>query len=160
MRYTDGRTTTMVRDIIAKKGPFVATIGKDETVLDAARRMNAERIGALVVTEDDKVVGIFTERDIMTRVVAHRLDPGETRVEQVMTCSVACCRLDTTAGECMRVITEKRIRHIPVVEDGRLVGIVTSGDLLAREVAERQDEIDDLNKTVNYLHEYMHGSYR
>lgn len=150
----------MVKDIIAKKGSVVATIGKDETVLDAAREMNAKHIGALVVTDGDKVVGIFTERDVMTRVVANRLDPGKTKVEQVMTCPVACCRLDTTQAECMQVITDKRVRHLPVVEDGRLVGIVTSGDLLAREVAERQEKIADLNKTIDYLHDYMHGSYR
>ncbi len=150
----------MVKDIIAKKGPFVATIGRDNTVLEAAREMNAKRIGALAVTDGDKVVGIFTERDIMTRVVAVNLDAAKTRVEEVMTCPVVCCRPDSSQAECMQVFTDKHIRHLPVVEDGKLVGIVTSGDLLAREVAERQEKIDDLSKTVDYLHEYMHGGYR
>lgn len=150
----------MVKDIIAKKGRFVATVSADDTVLTAAKEMNSRRIGAVVVVDGEKVVGIFTERDVMTRVVAANVDPAKTKVQEVMTCPVACCRLDTIQAECMQVITDKRIRHIPVVEDGNLVGIVTSGDLLAREVFEREEEIGNLSQTIDYLHEYMYGSYR
>jgi len=150
----------MVKDILAKKGPAVACIGGANTVLEAAREMNARRIGALVVTDGDSVVGIFTERDIMTRVVALQLDPGSTKVEQVMTRPVACCRPDTSLAECKAVMTAKRIRHLPVVEHNKLVGIVTSGDVLATEVSEHKEKIDDLSRSIDYLHEYMHGSYR
>ncbi len=150
----------MVKDILAKKGPFVASISRNDSVLEAAKEMNARRIGALVVTDGDNVVGIFTERDVMTRVVALQLDPVKTRVEQVMTCPVACCRPDSTLAECRQVMTDKRIRHLPVVENNKLAGIVTSGDVLAKEVAEQQETIDDLHKSVEYLREYMHGSYR
>ncbi len=121
----------MVKHILAKKGWFVASIGKDQTILDAAREMNARKIGALVVTEAGNVVGIVTERDIMTKVVVPQLDPGKTTVKEVMTSPVACCRLDTSLDECREVMTDKRIRHLPVVEQGRLVGIVTAGDIQA-----------------------------
>jgi CBS domain-containing protein len=150
----------MVKNILAKKGSFVASISRTHTVLDAAKEMNARRIGALVVTDEDNVVGIFTERDVMTRVVALQLDPGKTRVEQVMTCPVACCRSDSSLAECRQVMTNKRIRHLPVVDENKLVGIVTSGDVLANAVEEQRETIDDLHKSIEYLHEYMHGSYR
>lgn len=150
----------MVKEILAKKGSFVASIEKGRSVLDAAREMNALRIGGIVVTEGDNVIGIFTERDIMTRVVALQLDPAATKVEQVMTCPVACCRPDSTLAECRGVMTAKRIRHMPVVDEGKLVGILTSGDILAKEVADQQEAIKDLSKTIDYLHEYMYGLYR
>ncbi len=150
----------MVKDILAKKGAFVASIGRDHSVLEAAREMNARRIGALVVTDGDNVVGIFTERDVMTRVVALQLDPGATKVEQVMTCPVACCRPDSPLAECREVMTSRRIRHLPVVENNKLVGIVTSGDVLAKEVVEQQERIDGLHRSIDDLHEYMYGSYR
>jgi CBS domain-containing protein len=148
--------TNMVKEILAKKGPFVASIGREQTVLDAAREMNARRIGALVVTDGDNVVGIVTERDIMTKVVALQLEPAKTRIGQIMTCPVACCRLDTSVEECSSVMTTKRIRHLPVVERGKLVGIITSGDILARRVAQQKERIDDLEQSVDYLHQYIY----
>jgi CBS domain-containing protein len=157
---TSTRSVRVVKTILQKKGAFVASVRKDQTVLEAARQMNARRIGAVVVTDGDSVLGIFTERDVMTRVVALQLDPATTKVEQVMTCPVACCRPDTPLAECRQVMTTKRIRHIPVVEGNRLVGIVTSGDILAAEVAEHREKIDDLHQTIDYLNEYMYGSYR
>ncbi len=139
-----------VKDILAKKGGFVASIGKGESVHAAARLMNEKRIGALVLTEGDEVVGIFTERDVMTRVVAAGRDPETTTIEDVMTSPVACCRPDTSLEECRGVFTNRRIRHLPVVDEGRLVGIVTSGDLLAQEISEKQRTIED-------LHRYIYG---
>ncbi len=150
----------MVKDILARKGSFVASVEKEKTVLEAARIMNARRIGALVVTDADKVIGIFTERDVMIRVVALQLDPARTTVGQVMTCPVACCHLDTSLDEILNVMTTRRIRHLPVVDEGKLVGIVTSGDVLAKEVADKQEKIDGLQQSVEDLHEYMFGSYR
>jgi len=150
----------MVKDILAKKGSFVASVKRNQTVLEAAREMNARRIGALVVTDADNVVGIFTERDVMTRVVALQLDPAATRIEQVMTCPVACCRPETTLDECREVMTTKRIRHLPVVDNGKLVGIITSGDVMAKAVDEQREKIDRLERSIDYLHEYIYGSYR
>ncbi len=136
--------------ILAHKGSDVATVPNDSTVLDAAKLMNDRRIGAVVVTSGDKVVGIFTERDILTRVVASGRAPGETTVAGVMTSPMACCRRDTPLAECKTIMTGKRIRHLPVVEEGRLFGIVSSGDILASEVVDQQE-------TIEYLHEYLYG---
>lgn len=141
-----------VKDILDKKGVTVASIKRNNSVLDAAREMNDQRIGSLVVIDGDSVVGIFTERDILTRIVAAGGDPKETSVGEVMTSPVACCRRDTTLEECRAVMTEKHIRHLPVVEDNKLLGIITSGDIMAQ-------RIDTHQETIRYLNEYIYGPY-
>ncbi len=138
------------RTILDRKGGDVATISRDATALAAAELMNTRHIGAVVVTEGDRVVGIFTERDILRRVVACRCNPADLKVGEVMTSPMACCRRDTTLAECRTVMTQKRIRHLPVVEDGRLYGMISSGDILALEVSEQQS-------TIEYLHDYLYG---
>ena len=139
-----------VSDILKKKGNFVAAVKIKNTVLEATQEMNERRIGSVVVCDQDKVVGIFTERDILTRVVAAQLDPATATVDQVMTAPIACCTPDTTLEELKSVITEKRIRHIPVVEDDKLMGIITIGDILAQEKVQRIE-------TIKYLKEYIYG---
>jgi len=138
------------QSILQKKGADVATVDRKTTVLDAAKTMNQRRIGAIVVIDGDRVVGIFTERDILNRIVAAGKDPKTTRIEEVMTSPMACCRRDTRLMECRTVMTQKRIRHLPVVEDGKLYGIISAGDILASEVADQQ-------ATIEYLHEYLYG---
>ena len=140
----------MVQGILAGKGRQVVTVDADESVLSAANLMNDRGIGGLVVTEGDRVAGIFTELDILRRVVARRADPAITRVREVMTAPVATCRPDTTLAECRAFMTEKRIRHLPVVDEKGLCGIVTIGDLMAREVTEHE-------ATIEYLNHYIHG---
>jgi CBS domain-containing protein len=139
-----------VKNLLDKKGSFVAPINKGDTVLHAAQVMNTRRIGALVVTEGDNVVGIISERDILTRIVAAQRDPTTVLVGEVMSSPVAVCHPNTDLEECRSVMTEKRIRHLPVVDQGRLAGIVTSGDILAQEVHQQQ-------RTIEYLHEYIYG---
>ena len=138
------------RTILDRKGSDVATVERSDSVLDAARLMNARRIGALVVAEGERIVGIFTERDILCRVVAEGRPPAETEVGDVMTSPMACCRRDTKLSECKAVMTTKRIRHLPVVEDGKLFGMISSGDVLANDSADQQ-------ATIEYLNEYLHG---
>jgi CBS domain-containing protein len=137
-----------VRDILCRKGDEVATIDRRRPVVDAAQIMNARRIGSLVVLDDREVIGIFTERDILVRVVAARRDPEVTEVGDVMTAPVVCCTPDAELQECKAVVTNQRLRHIPVVEEGRLVGIVTSGDILAREAFEREETIESLTEYI------------
>jgi len=139
-----------VQAILTRKGNQVLSIGADDTVLDAARRMNERGIGGLVVTEGEHVIGIVTERDILRRVVAAQRIPATTQVREVMTSPVACCRPETTLAECRGVMTAKRIRHLPVVDDQGLRGIVTIGDLLAWEVNEHET-------TIEYLNSYIFG---
>ncbi len=137
-----------VRDILDRKGRAVATVTPEKTVYQAAVMMNQERIGALVVVEGDEVTGIFTERDILMRVVAAGRDPKATPVAEVMTTSVISCTPSTPVAECKTLMNERRVSHLPVIESGRLIGIVTSGDTLALEVAEKQDQIADLQSYI------------
>ena len=134
-----------VHSIISRKGTQVHTISADESVLAAADRMNERGIGGLVVVDGDRMVGIVTERDILRRVVAAEKSPALTPVRMVMTSQVACCRPETTLIECRSVMTEHRIRHLPVVDERGLCGIVTIGDLMAQEVGEHQATIEFLN---------------
>ncbi len=139
------------KTILERKGSEVATVDHGTTVLDAARLMNERRIGAVVVTSGDRVIGIFTERDMLIRVVAAGKPPETIVVGDVMTAPMACARRDTKLSECRSVMTAKRIRHLPVVEEGKLYGMISSGDILASEVQEQQ-------ATIEYLHEYLHGT--
>jgi CBS domain-containing protein len=141
-----------VQAILDRKGARVVSIRADASVLEAARVMNTHRIGALVVTEGGKVIGIFTERDILNRVVAAERDAAATLVRDVMTTPVAVCAPQTTRLECRTVMRHRRIRHLPVVDGDRLVGIVSIGDVL--EVGEAEDQ-----ETIRYLHEYLFGPW-
>lgn len=138
------------QSILNKKGSEVATVDRNSSVLDAAKTMNQRRIGAVVVSDGDRVVGIFTERDILNRIVAAGKDPKTTPVGEVITSPMACCRRDTSLAECKTVMSQKRIRHLPIVEDGKLYGMISAGDILASEVSNQQ-------ATIEYLHEYLYG---
>lgn len=137
-----------VKDILQRKGADVVSVPPNESVLNAARLMNERGIGGLVVTEGADVIGIFTERDILRRVVAEGRDPGSTRVRDVMTTPVIRGRAEAKLEEVRALMTDKRIRHLPVVDDKGLCGIVTSGDILASQVREQQDTIEYLNSYV------------
>ncbi|MFN0134511.1 MAG: CBS domain-containing protein [Phycisphaerae bacterium] len=142
-----------VRNILQRKGSQVAHISENASVLDAARQMNQRRIGALVVTRGESVIGIFTERDVLNRVVAEQLDPSATLVSEVMTQPVAVCPPNATRADCRAVMKENRIRHLPVVENDQLVGIVSIGDLI-------EDDCVEQEETIQYLYEYMMGGFR
>ena len=139
-----------IGDVLEQKGAEVATIGPETTALDAAGLMNDRRIGAVCVVEGEKLVGVFTERDLLTRVVSAKRDPGATKVGEVMTPSVITCGLRGTIEDCITVMSYKRVRHLPVVEDDKLVGIVSTGDLMAVQVDKKQAFIED-------LYDYLHG---
>ncbi len=137
-----------VQDILSKKGSDVASIAPNATVVDASRQMNDAGIGGLVVIDGASIVGIFTERDILRRVVATERNSAITPVSEVMTTDVVTCSPDAPIDSCMGLMTAKRIRHMPVVGDHGMCGIITSGDLLAAQVREQQDTIDYLNSYV------------
>jgi CBS domain-containing protein len=118
------------------------------TVLDAAHVMNDKGIGGVVVLDDHTLVGIFTERDIMRRVVAANRDPAKTLVSDVMTTECLTILPDVQIAVCRAMMSTRRIRHLPVVHDGGLVGMITSGDVLAFEVAEAEAQIEQLEKYV------------
>ncbi len=141
------------QDILAKKTGDVAKIGEDSDVIEAVKIMSDRRIGSLVVARAEKVVGIFSERDVLCRVVAERRDPETTKIKDVMTSPVACCQSSSKLAECRTVMTDKRIRHLPVVDDGKLVGLISIGDIVALEQGEQR-------RTIEYLHEYLHEGTR
>jgi CBS domain-containing protein len=140
-----------VRDILVKKGSGVLTTGKDSTVLEAAILMNEHKVGALVVLEAGRIAGMFTERDVLRRVVSERRDPATVTVGDVMTKEVICCTPETTIDEARGAMKNRRIRHLPVCDgDGGLKGLVSIGDLNAYENSSQE-------QTIHLLHEYLYG---
>ena len=137
-----------VRDILARKGSTLISVRPADTVLRAATLMNDQGIGGVLVMEGDELAGIFTERDVLRRVVAAGRDPARTAVGEVLTSSVVTCGLQTTIDECAALMTARHIRHLPVREASGLVGLVTIGDVLAFQVSEQQSTIEQMN---NYL---------
>ena len=138
---------TTVQEILRSKGKDVVSIDASESVQAAARLMNERKIGGLVATADDSMVGIITERDVMRRVVAETRDSAATTVREIMTSPVATCRANTSLKECIGVMTRDRIRHLPVVDDEGVCGIITQSDILALQLTEHE-------ATIRYLSAY------
>jgi len=115
------------RDIMVSK---VITITKDSTVEEAVRLMNEHEIGCLIVTENKKVLGILTERDLMKRVLAKSQDPRKTKVEEVMSTPLISVEPDAEVGDVSRIMFQKNIKKMPIVRKGKLLGLVTLTDIL------------------------------
>ena len=134
--------------VLAHKGATVYSVAPDVTVLDAVRKMNEERVGALLVCVSNEMVGIFTERDVLMRVVDSGRDPTATKVVDVMTSEVVTVRSNTGIQEAMAVISERRFRHLPVIDDGKLLGVVSSGDLTRWVSRNQEGHIQDLTNFI------------
>ena len=141
---------TSVRQILKGKGHEVASIEPGKSVHDAMQLMAAKNIGALLVLQDGKLAGIFTERDYSRK--AYLLDrlAKDIRVSELMTPQVAYVSPDYTAEDCMALVTEMRIRHLPVLENDSVVGIISIGDLV-------KDAISGQEFTIHQLERYIHG---
>jgi CBS domain-containing protein len=137
-----------IANVLEHKGSDVVTVSPETTVLVAVQQMNDRKIGALLVLERGRPVGIFTERDVLVRVVAAGADPKTTRVSEVMTRNPVVVRSDLTVADTMMVMTEKRCRHLPVLDDTKLRGLISIGDLMSWLVRHQQRTIED-------LHDYM-----
>src|SRR5579875_1476660 len=147
-----------VRDILAKKGRQVWSIGGEAKVRGAARFMTEHNIGALLVLDGERIAGMFSERDILQRVVAEGRDPARTTVSDVMTVEVACCTPETSLEEARGAMKNRRIRHLPVVDsDERLLGLISIGDLNAFQVAHQEQTIFHQEQTIFLLNEYLYG---
>lgn len=136
--------------LLAEKGKSmqVWTIGPTQPVIDAVRLMAEKHIGALPVMVDDKIVGIITERDYARKVILHDRSSATTMVKEVMTEHVITVRSEDTVHFCMHMMTEKRFRHLPVVEKDKLIGMVSIGDLLKTVIDEQQQTIAQLEKYI------------
>jgi CBS domain-containing protein len=143
-------TQTPLSEVLAGKarGSATLSIQPDVTVAAAAELLIRNQVGSVLVLDQGRLVGIFTERDVLRRVVGERRDPATTRVSEVMTRDLVVMRPSSSVVDAMRVISEKRIRHIPVVEGGAVVGVVSQGDLNHWLVRNREGQIQDL---VDYV---------
>jgi CBS domain-containing protein len=137
-----------VRQLLDDKGRDVATVGPEASVVDAVERMNRRGIGSLVVTDGGRVVGMFTERDVLVRIVAAGADPAATPVRQVMTTDVVTIQPETTVKAAMMMMTERRCRHLPVLDHGQLAGLISIGDVTRWNLREQADHIADLEAYV------------
>ena len=138
-----------VSGILASKGASVATVAASATVADVADELRLKGVGALVVSEDgSQIDGIVSERDLVRRLAERGASVMSDRIDELMTRDVRTCSPDDTAEDLMRLMTQHRIRHLPVTEDGALVGIVSIGDVVKWRVTELEDE-------ARQLHEYI-----
>ena len=142
-----------VSDILAGKGRHMVTISSQATVLTAATVMSDNKVGSLLVLDEGRLIGMLTERDVLQRIVAEQRDPKTTAVAEVMTRDVVCCRPHTDMDEARSVMKHRRIRHLPVLEEGGgVIGLISIGDLNAYQV-------DSAERTIYLLKEYIHGTW-
>jgi CBS domain-containing protein len=120
---------TSIATLLEGKGRALHTVSANVTVFEAVQKMNQHRIGAMLVQDGPRLIGIFTERDALTRVIAASLDPKTTPLAKVMTTGVLTVGPDATVQQVMDIFTEKRCRHLPVVQDGQLTGLISIGDV-------------------------------
>jgi CBS domain-containing protein len=137
-----------VRDILEAKGRAVWSIDPASSVFDALRLMAEKEIGALVVLDENRVAGIISERDYARKVILHGRASPTTLVKEIMTSHVAYTHLDQSIEECMAIVTERRIRHLPVLQDGKLIGIISIGDLVKAIIADQKFMIEQLERYI------------
>ena len=140
---------TTVRDLLAQKGREIWSIHPDDSVFDAVKKMADKDIGSLVVIAGDRLVGIITERHYARNVVVKCRNSPQTRVREIMESRVVCARLDQSVEECMAVMTSKLVRHLPVIDDGKLVGIVSIGDLVKSIIRDQEFVIEQLEHYIS-----------
>ena len=138
-----------VRQLLQARSNGVFTIGPDAPVIDALKQMAEREIGALPVLENGKLAGILSERDYARKVILQGKSSRDTPVREIMTSRVVCVGPQRTVEECMALMTDKRIRHLPVIEHGALIGLLSIGDLVKAMISEQQFVIAQLE---SYIH--------
>ncbi|MEJ2603813.1 MAG: CBS domain-containing protein [Gammaproteobacteria bacterium] len=141
-----------VSDILNWKGDDVWSVTPDTKVLAALELMAEKEVGAVIVLDDGRLAGIFTERDYARKVVLAGRSSRDAAVREVMTTQVVCVAPERSADECLALITDKRVRHLPVVHEKRVVGIVSIGDLVKAKIADQEH-------TIEQLHGYIAGQF-
>ena len=139
---------TTVQHLLDAKGDEIYFIRPDDTVLDALKMMENKNVGALVVKDGDSLVGIFTERQYARKVFLKGRSSPKTLIREVMETNVICVAPEQTAEACMLLMTEKRIRHLPVLRDEHLVGLISIGDLVKSIIADREFTIEQLEHYI------------
>jgi len=138
-----------VMKVLEQKSEKVEAVTAQTSIAEAVARMNQRRIGSILVMEGDRLVGIFTERDVLTRVVPQQLDPSRTPVGEVMTRQPMTITPSTTLQEAMMMMTDTRKRHLPVLQNGKVIGLLSIGDVTRWMVRDQQRTIEDL---TDYVH--------
>ena len=133
-----------VRQMLSEKGSAVVSITPDTSVFDALKVMNEKNIGAVLVMEDEELVGIFSERDYARKVILAGRSSKITEVKELMTCKVYCIDPSRTIQDVMELMNEHRFRHVPVMESEKVIGVLSSGDVMRGVVAEQKNTIDSL----------------
>lgn len=139
---------TTIADLLERKGRGVYSITPDSTVYEAIAEMAQKEVGALLVMEGEKLSGIISERDYARKIILEGKSSRETKVRDIMTSRVVSVRPERTVDECMAVMSESRIRHLPVVRDDHVVGVVSIGDLVKAIIADQQFEIEQLHHYI------------
>jgi len=140
---------TSVRQLLEGKGREVFSIAPGAAVLEAIRLMAERHVGALLVMDGEALSGIVSERDYARKVILMGRSSADTPVRDIMTATVITVQPETPVAKCMQIMTERRVRHLPVIESGRVVGMVSIGDLVKAVIAEQQQHIEQLE---SYIH--------
>ena len=144
--------TTVAQILKSKPDQTIHTVTPEASVFDAVKLMAEKNIGALVVIEGEKIVGLVTERDYARKIVLRARSSKETPVRDIMTSQVIYVRTDQTSEECMALMTENRLRHLPVMDKGKLIGLVSIGDLV-------KDVISEQKFIIQQLEHYIAGEH-
>ena len=137
-----------VKQLVEEKPHKLLSVTPRMSVFEALQKMAEFDVGALVVLEGDRLVGIFSERDYARKLILHGKSSKETRIEEIMTTRVVCIGPDRSAEECMALMTDKRVRHLPVLEDKKVVAVISIGDVV-------REMIEDQKHTIEQLEQYI-----
>jgi len=140
---------TLVRQLLEGKGRAIFSVEPETAVLEAIRAMAAHHVGALLVMQGAKLAGIVSERDYARKVILMGRSSADTPVRDIMSSPVITVSLDDTVQRCMQLMTDKRVRHLPVVEGDKVIGMISIGDLVKAVIAEQQQQIEQLE---SYIH--------
>ncbi|MDJ0710335.1 MAG: CBS domain-containing protein [Woeseiaceae bacterium] len=139
----------LVQHLLDAKGNEIISIAPDASVFDAIKLMAEKAVGSLVVMEGDNLKGIVTERDYARKVIIKGRASESTAVGEIMTADVLTATTDQTVNQCMTLMTEKRIRHLPVTADGNVIGMISIGDLVQAIISDQQEEIEQLEQYIS-----------
>jgi len=144
-----GEAMKLVKHLLDSKGRHVTSVAPDNSVFEAIKLMADHSIGSLVVLKGDELLGIITERDYARKVIVKGRSSNNTQVSDIMTTAVLTTSSAQSVNECMELMTEKRIRHLPVVEDNRVIGMISIGDLVQAIISDQQEEIEQLGQYIS-----------
>ncbi len=137
-----------VSQFLEKKGHDVWWVAPETTVFDALQLMANKKVGALLVLEEDSLVGVFSERDYARKVILKGKSSKDTPVRDIMSTKIVCVAPNQSTEECMSLMTEKRVRHLPVMDGEKLIGIISIGDVVKAVIADREDIIEQLEHHI------------